>query len=119
MFAEYTPLTKQRSKRGDVLLHLVTQDLTYCSSQLSENQKLLRGLSSPDQIASALFAMAFYDRIEDSDLKEVGFWAREGLELADAGYVEESREQIVNQMATALDRAATAAAATWSAGPWA
>jgi hypothetical protein len=68
------------------------------------------------QIASALYQMAFAEKIEDPHLREIAWWAWDALDLADAGHIQESRQQIVGQIADALDRAAANAATRWSFG---
>lgn len=66
-----------------------------------------------DQIASALFQMALSEEIEDPHLEGIALWAYDALDLAEAGYIQESREQIVGQMADALGQAVADAATTW------
>jgi hypothetical protein len=66
------------------------------------------------QIASALYQMALAEEIEDPHPREIAWWADDALDLAEAGHIQESREQIVGQMADALDRAAANAATSWS-----
>jgi len=51
-----------------------------------------------DRIAWMLYRMALGDEIADSNLREISRWAWDALDLADSGYVEESRDEIVRQM---------------------
>jgi hypothetical protein len=76
--------------------------------------KLCRDRSWAGKVASALYQMALADDIEDPDLKSMAWWAWDALSLADAGHIRESREQITNQMAAALDAAARLGDAAWS-----
>jgi hypothetical protein len=69
-----------------------------------------------DRIASALYQMALAGEIEDPHLGEIAWSAWDALDLAEAGHIQESREQVVGQMADALDRAAANAKTTWSFG---
>ena len=80
------------------------------------NDKLKGDLGPTDQIASSLYQMALANEIEDLHLKQIAWWASDALDLADVGHIELSREQILSPTAVALDRAATEAAITWSAG---
>jgi hypothetical protein len=58
--------------------------------------------------------MALADEIEDPRVKEIGWWAWDALDLADAGHIQDTREQIIEQMSAALHDAATEADVTWS-----
>jgi hypothetical protein len=80
------------------------------------NDRLKGDMGRANQIASALYQMALANEIEDSNLRQVAGWASDALDLAEAGYIKESREQVVGRMADALHRAATKAASTWSIG---
>ena len=55
------------------------------------NAKLKGNFDLADRIASALYQMYLADEIEDSGLKQTALWAWDGLDLADAGYIAESR----------------------------
>jgi len=77
-------------------------------------EKLRCDSSHADRVASALYQMAISDEIEDSNLKSMAWWAWDALDLADAGHIQESREQITSQMVAALDEAAKSADAGWS-----
>jgi hypothetical protein len=70
----------------------------------------------PDRIAKALYEMAFAHEIEDPQLSEIAYWAWDALDLAEAGYIQEAWEEVVDKMSAALDRAAERAATTWSFG---
>jgi hypothetical protein len=72
--------------------------------------------SQADRVAWTLYRMALADQIEDADLEQIGWWAWDGLAEADAGYIEESRDEVLQLMAAALDCAAAKAAVTWSVG---
>ena len=69
-----------------------------------------------DRVASALFQMAIANEIESEDLRRIGLWAWDALDLADEGHIEESRDQVVTVMAEALNRAASEAPITWLTG---
>lgn len=77
-------------------------------------QKLARDPGCADKVASALYQMALAEEIEDPQLKSMAWWAWDALDLADAGHIVESREQITNQMASALEDATRSGDASWS-----
>jgi hypothetical protein len=76
--------------------------------------KLAKDPSRGYQIALALYRMALADEIEDPRVKEIGWWAWDALDLADAGHIQETREHIIEQMSAALHQAAAEADVTWS-----
>jgi hypothetical protein len=78
------------------------------------NNKLKREPDRARRIASVLYTMALSDEIEDPDLKQVARWAWDAFDLADAGQIEESPEQVADELAVTLDRAATRAPIAWS-----
>jgi len=78
------------------------------------NARLKGDADLADRVASALYQMALADQIEDSGLKQTFWWARDALDLADAGYIAESRAQVVAEMARALEQAAEEAGIDWS-----
>jgi hypothetical protein len=78
------------------------------------NGKLKGDVGRAGQIASGLYQLALADDIQDSPLRDIAWWAWDALDLAEAGIIQESREQVVSQMANALDRAAAEAEGTWS-----
>lgn len=77
--------------------------------------KLRDDRSRAYQIAWALYQMALADEIEDPRLKEFSWWAWDALDLAEAGILEESREQVIDRMSAALHDAAKEANAPWPA----
>jgi hypothetical protein len=77
-------------------------------------EKLNRDPGSADKVASALYQMALSEEIEDEQLKSMAWWAWDALDLADAGHIQESREQITKQMAATLEEAAHLGDAGWS-----
>jgi hypothetical protein len=60
--------------------------------------------------------MCLSHEIMNHALEQIGWWAWDALDLADIGYVEETREQITHQLADALTQAANEAAISWSVG---
>jgi len=61
--------------------------------------------------------MALAEKLQDPQLEEIGWWAWDALDLAESGQIQESREQVIDQMSAALNKAATHAAAAWSVWP--
>jgi hypothetical protein len=71
---------------------------------------LARGLAADrrraDQIASALYNLAMAENLPTAELRSVAWWAWDALSLADEGVIQETRDQIVNEMLDALQGAA-------------
>jgi hypothetical protein len=67
-----------------------------------------------DQVALWLYHMTAANEIEDPALMKIGWWAWDALDLAEAGQIQESREQVIGQMSAALHQAAGDADLTWS-----
>lgn len=82
------------------------------------HEKLSRDARCADKVASALYQLALADDIENPGLKSIAWWAWDALDLADAGLFQESREQITNQVAEALDEAARLGDVDWSFAFW-
>jgi hypothetical protein len=78
--------------------------------------KVRRDPSRAYQIALALYQMALADEIEDPRLKEIGWWSWDALDLAEAGHIQKTREQVIDQMSAALHGAATEADVDWLVG---
>ncbi|MBL8796408.1 MAG: hypothetical protein JNM56_21090 [Planctomycetia bacterium] len=81
---------------------------------LLAREKLRQNPDCAYGVAWALYQMAFLDEIEDSELRSIAWWAWDALDLADAGHILESREQIIEQMAAALDDATRSDVAGWA-----
>ena len=55
-----------------------------------------------DQIAQSLYQLALAGDLKDSPLAEVAWWSWDALDLADAGHIAESRNDVIEQMKAAL-----------------
>lgn len=73
------------------------------------------------RVAAILHRIAVSDSIDDPGLDRVAWWASEALDLADQGYLRETRDDVVASMRAALDSCADAIAArgvAWGAAGW-
>jgi hypothetical protein len=62
--------------------------------------------SHASQIAKALFTMAVYkDMIEDRELRAIGSWAWDQIDLAEQGVVSDTLEQIIAKICDGIDHA--------------
>jgi hypothetical protein len=59
-----------------------------------------------DQVARALFELASGNEIEEAELRKLAWWAWDALTLADAGYITQTRDQIIAQVSIRLNAAA-------------
>lgn len=75
------------------------------------SDSLSRDPRCADQVARSLFDLAMADEIVDPELKTLAWWAWDALDLADAGMIEETRNEIVDMMRRAIDPA------LWDAAP--
>jgi len=55
-----------------------------------------------DQIASSLYRLALADELPDERLRKLAWWAWDGLDLADAGLSQQTREQVVDELIAGL-----------------
>jgi len=74
-------------------------------------RRLARGLAEDrtraDRIASALYESALANELPEGDLLSLAWWALDELHLADARIVEETREQVIDELLVALNEAAS------------
>jgi len=82
------------------------------------NDKLKGDSCRAGQVASVLFQMYQADEIEDPDLQRIGGWADDALYLAEARHIMETPEQVLAEMAHALEQAAARADLSWSFSPY-
>jgi hypothetical protein len=59
---------------------------------------------TPEEIARLLFLMALDETLPDGDLRKHAYGFDDAFDLAAAGYIEESREELIVQMHAVLDR---------------
>ncbi len=59
-----------------------------------------------DQIARSLYQLALSDEVDGDGLRSIAWWAWDGLDLADARIVQQTREQVIDEMIAALREAA-------------
>ncbi len=78
--------------------------------------KMLSDPSRAYQIAAGLFELYLVDEVEPPRLKKIAGWAWDALDLAEAGHIEETRKQVIDQMSAVLHDAALGADAAWSVG---
>lgn len=76
--------------------------------------RLSREEAWADRVAWMLYQMELAGELENPHLRWVSRWAWDALDLADSGYVEESRESIIRQMVDALDEATADNSSEWS-----
>lgn len=69
-------------------------------------QELAEDASSVDRVASALYRLALAEQLPRGELLSLAWWAQDELDLVDQRMVEGSRENIVAEMAQALNEAA-------------
>lgn len=74
------------------------------------DQGLREDARRADQLARALFELASADQIEDEELLSIARWAWDALDLADSRTIVETRDEVVEQMRRALQKAAVALA---------
>ena len=55
------------------------------------------------RVAHALYQLAMSDEIDDPELKQVAWWAYDGLDLAEDGVTMETPEEVIATMVAALD----------------
>ena len=67
--------------------------------ELAENR------SRADRIASALFTLAMANDLPGEQLHSVAMWAWDAPSLADDGYLEQTRDQVIDRMLDALRKA--------------
>lgn len=72
-------------------------------------QGLARDRTRAERIASALYQLAQAHELHDSKLQSLAWWASDALDLADKG-VQETRDEVIDQMLVALTEAAEAEA---------
>jgi len=75
--------------------------------------RLDRDDDAAEPIAWALHQMAMAKEIDDQRFSDVFWWAREELDLAELGYIQDSRQQIVQRMAAALEEATADPIPSW------
>ena len=63
---------------------------------------LTRDPRCASQVAHSLFDLAMADEIADPDLEALAWWAWDALDLADAHMIQDTREDIVEKMRSAL-----------------
>jgi hypothetical protein len=59
-----------------------------------------------DQIARSLYQLALTNQVDSERLRNIAWWAWDGLDLADARMVEQTREHVIDEMIAALREAA-------------
>jgi hypothetical protein len=67
---------------------------------------LERDRARADQIARSLYQLALANQVDSERLRNTAAWAWDGLDLADAGMIEQTREQVIDEMIAALREAA-------------
>jgi hypothetical protein len=71
---------------------------------------LTRDPRCADQVARSLYNLAMADEIVDPELKALAWWAWDALDLADARTIEETRDDVIDEMRSALECSALHAA---------
>jgi hypothetical protein len=59
-----------------------------------------------DQVAHCLYQLALAGDVDDQRLHRIAWWAWDGLDLADAGLIQQTREQVIDELVAALHEAA-------------
>jgi len=67
---------------------------------------LQRDRRRADRVAQSLYQLALAGEIDGEPLCQIAWWASDGLDLADAGVIQHTREQVVDELVAALQNAA-------------
>lgn len=65
------------------------------------------------RVAEVLYRLALAEAIESPRLSEVALWAWDALDLAEAGYLDESQEQIIRTMRDVLNETVGSSSTIW------
>lgn len=71
------------------------------------SDSLARDSRCADQVARSLYDQAAAGEILDPELKSLAWWAWDALDLAEARMIEETRDEIIDKMRSALESSAS------------
>ena len=69
-------------------------------------QGLAQDRSRADRVASALFGLAMANELPEGELASLARWASDALGLADQRIIEQTREEVIDEMLAVLNTAA-------------
>jgi len=100
--------TSGRRYEPDVVAALREVPGTFDEAQVSRNlvrvlaDGLQRDRGRADQVARALYQLALSNEVHGEPLRQIAWWAWDALDLADAGIIAQTRDQVIDELVDAL-----------------